>query len=203
MTSKAVLGVILAAASAVSAQAAYEINIVEDRGNVVAFGSGSLDTRGLTYNTSLISYSNIHAGSGSIAIGSCACFDHYFGASAVPFGVMGRGAGSFESFGPLVGIDSYGLMVPLWYVSGTEIGLSIATFRNTSFGTLGIVRGTYVVRWGSGDNADTLTIIAGSNRAIPIPPVPEPSAWALMIAAFGIVGAMMRKRYEGERRTHS
>ena len=58
--------------------------------------------------------------------------------------------------------------------------------------TLSIVPGTY------GFTLDGLDGSAGSGT-VTITAVPEPAAWAVMLVGFGAVGALLRRRRDGER----
>lgn len=68
--------------------------------------------------------------------------------------------------GNIVGIggDVNNLAVPVGYVSGSELGTSTDTWNNATLTSLGIMPGTYVYRWGTGNHADSFTVQA----------VPEP-----------------------------
>ena len=66
------------------------------------------------------------------------------------------------------------------------------TGRGGSFASLGLTPGIYTWNWGSGANADSLTINIGT--AIPPGAVPEPSTWAMLILGFGAVGGALRRR---------
>ncbi len=92
------------------------------------------------------------------------------------FGTGGMKSASAGS-GDLVGFyrSSTDLVVPSGYASGTALSDS-DTYTGQSFATLGITPGTYTYTWGTGANADSLTINAV---------VPEPSTWALLAVGAG------------------
>ena len=60
--------------------------------------------------------------------------------------------------------------MPLDYVSGSAF-LDSATYYGETFSSLGVTRGSYVWRWGSGPTADSFTLDIDS--------VPEPSSFLL------------------------
>jgi hypothetical protein len=51
-------------------------------------------------------------------------------------------------------------------------------------GTIGLTSGTY----------GSSTLRSGQSISAPVPSVPEPASWALMIAGFGIAGGALRRR---------
>ena len=100
---------------------------------------------------------------------------------------FGSGGGFYasSSSGDWVGIDQYffpKLVVPVGYVSGSSLSTT-ATWDNASFASLGLTPGTYEWNWGSGADADSLTLQIG-----PIDPVPEPSSFLLL--GVGLAGLL-------------
>jgi hypothetical protein len=72
------------------------------------------------------------------------------------------------------------------YVSGTPLGTSTDTFTDSTFASLGVTPGTYVWTWGTGADADSLTMNIGG--------VPEPATWAMLILGVAMVGLTARRR---------
>jgi hypothetical protein len=68
-----------------------------------------------------------------------------------------------------------GLVVPAGYVSEASLS-STSTFSGKTFQGLGIIPGTYIWSWGSGESADNLTLVI----------VPEPSTFGFVLA--GLLG---------------
>lgn len=178
--------------SAAPAQAAYIITIEEIGGDVVATGSGSINTAGLTLVTqssidSVISPERgvIIAGENSRGGNSVNFFDArlrtqpYFGGGGL--------ASASSSDGPIVGLVGVlnNVIVPNYYISGQSLGTSTSRYSNSSFCSLGLISGHYVFDLGRG--ADTFTINVGAA-------VPEPATWAMMMLGFGVVGYSMRRK---------
>jgi hypothetical protein len=80
------------------------------------------------------------------------------------------------------------IIVPFRYVSGSSLS-GTSTFDGATIATLGLTPGSYVYTWGSGVDADGITVnISG---------VPEPSTWAMMglgFASLGVVACGARRR---------
>jgi hypothetical protein len=79
--------------------------------------------------------------------------------------------------------------VPSGYTSGSSLSDS-DTFDSTTISALGLTPGTYTYTWGSGGNADSLTVdIQGA--------APEPGTVCLLsvgVLALALNGVRMRKR---------
>lgn len=106
------------------------------------------------------------------------------GGASLADSTTGQGIGYSSSLGPL-------LLLPTGYISQQPITDS-ATYANQTLASLGITPGTYVYTWGTGANADSMTINA----------VPEPSTYAAIggLAALGL--AVLRRRViKGEERS--
>ena len=67
-----------------------------------------------------------------------------------------------------------------------------STYLNTTFATLGLTPGEYVYRWGTGEHADSFTIVIGA-------PVPEPSTWVMTLIGFGGLGYAAMRRSDAVR----
>lgn len=161
------------------AKGAITINVSEVDGDVVAEASGSADIDGLERLTMDTASASIAADSASIALGS----GGYEGYPMDNTGPAAFGSGNFisanSSSGEFIGVSqSLIVLVPSGYSSGDPIS-STATWENTTVADLGADTGTYEWTWGSGPNADSLTLAI----------VPEPSthaAWA-GIFAMGLI----------------
>jgi hypothetical protein len=87
--------------------------------------------------------------------------------------------------GDAVGVSNSGaLVVPHGYLSDSALS-DTATYDNQTFSSLGVTPGTYEWTWGSGTNQN-FTLVIGE--------VPEPSTWAMMLAGFAGLGAMVLRR---------
>lgn len=172
--------VILAAAP--SANAALVINITEVGFNVFAFGSGTFNTTGLSVLGSSNIGPTLGSNNGIVLVGS--------GASTI-YSVASKSLGNGpdvaadSSTGSLFGVRGVGFYLPTGYVSSTSLNGS-ATINNKTLAGLGFRLGTYTYNLPN----DTLTINVAPGLVPPAPvsSVPEPSAWAMMIAGFGLVG---------------
>jgi hypothetical protein len=87
--------------------------------------------------------------------------------------------------GDLFGVFGGDVAVGFGYQSGAALSGS-ATYDNATFASLGLMPGSYVYTWGSGANADSLTIN--------IEAVPELSTWAMMALGFAGLGFVGRRR---------
>lgn len=170
-----------------AARAAFVVNITQSGSDVVATGSGTINTTSLHDTGSISPFEDlINPSSAAIILGnlSTARDDWERNINGPP----SMGSGSSNSVassysGDPVGIaGSTDIYLPNGYVSGAALSDS-ATFTNTSFSSMGITVGTYTWTWGTGVNADSFTINVGT---------PEPGA----IALFGVMGTMLliRKR---------
>lgn len=181
---------------AAPASAAYVIKFEQVGSNVVATGSGSINVSGMTYtgntffNTPFASYVAPYAAQTFIGTGKVDKYAGVSGASTWGAGPFTPAWGGQTGAGVSLRMQDQSIWVPLGYVSGTDLGISTATYTNTDFATLGLTSGTYVYTFGQGATADTFTIeIPGA--------VPEPSTWAMMLIGFGAIGASMRRRKVG------
>lgn len=152
----------------------FTVTLVESGSNVVMTASGSLNINDLT----LLASSTGPFGSGGIGVNSATWLissggqsaDQYTGFSSVPsnFG-SGSGGPASSITGDIIGIvfngaPPYILTVPVGYTTGTPITAS-QTFSSQSFASMGLVEGSYTYAWGSGANADSLTVVIGGTGA--------------------------------------
>lgn len=178
--------------------AVYTITLAESGGNVVATGSGTLNTSGLGAGLAVVSPGvGMTPGTPAIYLGAIGPTNttQWNGVVTGPaFGAAVTTAGSSGS-GPRVGFFNGDLNVPDTYVSGTAIS-STTTWNAVTLAGLGVTVGTYTYTWGAGANADSIVIYAGT-----VPPsvqnVPTLGEYAmlglaLLLAMFG--AWQMRKR---------
>jgi hypothetical protein len=168
------------------AQAGYIVNIVQSGSDVVATGSGALNTTSLTLATHFAkNNAYVWAGySGSLLLVGPTTQDWI----DVLSGISGPSSfGSGAQFladagaGDKVGINANQLLfVPQYYASGAQVS-STSTWDNTTIAALGLTPGAYTWTWGGGLSADTFVVnIQGSTT-------PEPaSACLLGVGAFGL-----------------
>ena len=163
--------------------------------NVVATGSGTINTSGLlgpfgpidepsaSYNARVI------ADLPTVILGP-EPGEAYHGTISGPsnFG-SGIFASASSDTGNYVGLlyEANDINVPTGYVSGTALS-DTATWNDTTLSTLGLTPGTYTYTWGSGSNADSFVVEIAS--------IPEPSSMILLVLAIGVVtfGAWLRRR---------
>ena len=168
------------------------ITIDESGSDVVATASGSIDTGGLTHVSSASNAASVWPAFslggnlflGTTVITSLESFSGVFGPSS--YGSGSRTAANSSS-GQLFGIAPTRVYLASDYVSKTPF-TSTATWNSTTLSTLGITPGTYTFTWGTGANADSLVINAGS--------VPEPEQYAVVagVLCLGVAAWNRRNR---------
>lgn len=184
-TKAAVIG-IGCLAGAVSAHATYTIDVYQDGNNVVAQGSGTINLTGLTDEVTTYTptqgrfYASggfdflVFAGSYTLYSGFNTSGNVFGSGSTVATTSSGSGVGLYET-------DN--LAIPTSYSSGAEVS-GEDVWNGTTLSSLGFIDGTETLSWGSGANADSLTIDVGA--------VPEPSTYGLLglgIFALSMAGA--------------
>lgn len=199
-----VLGLLAMGTAANPARASYVVNLEQVGSNVVATGSGSIDTAGLTFVEPGFNGSFLIPSEGAIFTGPLTNFlqDFYSGFTGpTSFGVGGGfdpGSGS----GDLVGLQCAGsssglchpyLGVPSGYVSGSALS-DTSTYDDTTLSSIGVTPGTYVWTWGSGADADSFTLNIGATAI-----VPEPASLTLFGTAVLSFGAIQRRRRKSAR----
>ena len=152
---------------------AYTVTLQQVGSNVVATGSGPINLTGLTFAQSgqVIGGEFIQLFAGRIQTGATGLtkFDLYRGLVTGPtsFG-SGLAASASSGSGDFVGIQVFNfdgvgpngiLFVPQGYVSGAALSDSM-TFNNATFASLGVIPGTYVWTWGTGDRTRTSRFIS-------------------------------------------
>jgi hypothetical protein len=175
-----------------SAQAAVVIDIVQQGSDVVATGSGSIDTADLIVKASGLNgpLAEVFSSEGEISFSSAAQKVMFYSGIAGPASFGGGGftpASSSSGNFALLGDSIFGpaVFVPVGYTSGSSLS-GTDTFVGTTLTGLGLTDGTYVYSWGTGLDADSITVNIGA--------VPEPSTWAMMILGFCGVGFMAYRR---------
>ena len=144
------------------------ITITQNGSNVVLQGSGSLNIDDLTFATSgILGGGGLGPQSATFISGTNGGqFAQYNGSITAPanFGT-GGGASSSSSTGSVFGViinmvPPYQLIVPSGYTSGDPISGTM-TFNSQTIAGLGLTEGTYNWTWGSGPNADGITMVIG------------------------------------------
>lgn len=184
-----------------SSFAAYTVTFSEVGPNVVANGSGSINTAAFVSNP-IVTPQRVTPTSAQLFIGGTPLLNppalRWSGGVITGPSSFGLGGGfASAALGDLVGIQgaAQNLFTPVGYVSQTALNSS-ATWNGTTVAGMGLVPGTYTWTWGAGPTADSFTIV------IPAPglsasPIPTLSEWALIalasiMAMFGMV--RMRRR---------
>ena len=177
----------LALAIANNAHAAFTITVQQIGGSVVASGSGSINTAGLTFLSLSSVSAQITSLSGQIILGNSATSALYSGITGpTSFGTT-PGSPASSSTGATIGVGGLfnQIFVPNGYVSGTSYSDN-ATWSGLTFSSLGLTAGTYTWNWGSGANTDFMTLNIVS--------VPEPSTAVLLaVSAIGMLIGYRRK----------
>jgi len=162
------------------------MNIYQNGSDVVASGSGTLDTTDLTFVTSASGDPIIEPYLGVLRVGptsgsSLLIYSGLSGPSKFgPGNYTYPGSGSGNEFG--VSGENGDLYVPGSYTSGANLS-GTDTFSGTTLAGLGLTVGTYTYAWGTGVDADSLVV-----NVIAPASVPEPSSLTLVLfsAAIGL-----------------
>lgn len=168
-----------------SAMAAYTINVTEVGGNVVASGSGSINTAALPLFPSA-TRPLVRSGNALLYIGGTAHLDTPMSLSApgsiagpTSFGATLINTEADVVSGGLVGIigSASRLFVPPAYVSQSPM-TSSATWNGATFASLNLLPGTYTWTWGAGPTADSFTVQIGPPPAPAS--IPTLSEWGVI-----------------------
>ena len=182
------LGLLTAASHC--AHAAFVFTLTQVGNNVVVTGSGTLNTTALTL---VVASAEITArfdpAYGALTGGSTdfTSFSRYDGGGLAGPAACGTGNEIYASSGSgdVVGIQGGGpdLSVPQGYISGTALSDS-DTYIGATFTSLGFTPGTYTYIWGTGANADSLTVVGVA---------PEPGTWALLGIGAASMSLVLRR----------
>ncbi|MEZ5386556.1 MAG: PEP-CTERM sorting domain-containing protein [Prosthecobacter sp.] len=165
--------------------AAVIINAIESGGDVIFSASGSFDLGGVSHSAIVFAVPGIAPtiDGRRVRVGGAVggvSIDIYRSLSFVPpSGPFGTGPGFISPdsvTGDSFGIDLNSISVPAGYISGTALAGTM-TFAGETFSSLGITEGTYQWTWGSGGNADSLTLNIS----------PEPSRAFLTISGLALL----------------
>jgi hypothetical protein len=171
-----------------SAKAELVIDITQQGSNVVATGTGTVDTSDLTHVATGAGTAAVFGSSGTLVINS-GNFVAYTVSGPTSFGSVG-GADASSSSGSVFGLfGSFQQMIlPTGYISGSFIS-GTDQFNNTTIAGLDLTPGTYTYTFGTGQDADSVVVNIGNVSA-----VPEPSTWAMLILGFMGIGFMAYRR---------
>lgn len=166
------------------ADAALIIDFFQDGANVLAYGQGTLNLASLTATGGINATSQVQGATATAIIGSTsgAPVDFYSGSVNGPISFGTDVTTYFASSGTGLTFGILGtpglIVVPRGYTSGTFLAAG-DVFAGQTFASLGLNQGSYLYSFGSGANADTITVNVGA--------VPEPASLAML--AVGLVGA--------------
>lgn len=153
-------------------------------GTVVSTASGSIDLTGMTSLGPSTAAPFVDPNAGTAIAGTSGNITVYGGLNGPALFGADVTSTPNSSSGALFGFSGYDgvLLLPRNYVSLSAINAS-STYNSRTFASMGLAQGSYTYFVG----ANTITLQIGE-------PVPEPTAWALMIGGFGVVGSALRRR---------
>jgi hypothetical protein len=171
------------------------IDIQQVGGDIVATGSGSIDTTELTFignaSNQAFVWAGLDLGSAAVVGGTTIVAEDVYRGITGPSS-FGSGdqifatSGSGDVFGVIA--DNV-LDLPSGYVSGSPLSAT-STWSGASFSSLGLTPGSYTWTWGTGAHADSFTLNIGAA------PVPEPGTltMALFACLAGISARLWSRR---------
>jgi hypothetical protein len=169
----------------VSSNAAIMIDVAQVGPDVIATASGSVNVSALTNPFAFQVSASVFPSQGVLVVGSISTTSVTWYQGATGPSSMGSGgsavnasSGAGQSIGVLGGSS---ILLP---TSLTPTLSGSATFAGTTLSQLGLSVGTYTWTWGSGLNADSLTISV----------VPEPHQYAA-VAGLCLVGVGLWRRH--------
>ncbi len=202
-TIRALISVAFALFFAAPAQALYIINIEQFGNDVTATGSGSLPTIG-SFMTVLDGYTvnpGIETSDEIVIIGrpGPATSRWFFtGGVTSDFGFGAIYSQADYGFGPIVGVMApdedpsfLAYYVPTGYIWGSELGLSLSTWYNTTLYDMGLTPGTYSFVLGHA-NTEVFRVNVIGSSPVPLPP-------ALGLFCIGLAGLGYRLRPQPRR----
>jgi hypothetical protein len=139
------------------------VTITEVGPDVVWSGSGSFNLTDLTLVGSQMISAGFNGNNAIWAIGPSASADQYSGITSFPSTFGSTSIPVSSTIDSTFGILTFGpsgrmLLVPSGYTSNTFIS-GKATYSTQTIAGMGLTPGTYVYSWGSGPNADQITMI--------------------------------------------
>lgn len=168
-----------------SSDAALNLSIFEDSGDVVLQASGGVDTTALTFSRATNSVSYIRA-TGAFVQSANGSHSVWSGISG-PTSINGTAdsAGSYDS-GDIFGVrgNEGTIYLPNDYSSGANIS-GESRWVGETLTSLGLEAGSYTWTWGSGETADSLTLNVV---------VPEVSSYPAIFGLAALVAVGLRRR---------